>query len=88
MQISKILIEDKIKEKILLKHDVSSLEIKNALLNNPYIIKVKEGRYLAIGYDNRFISIIFEMQKDTAFIITAYPSTNAHRKLYKLKRKM
>ena len=86
MKISKILIEDKIKEKILQKHNIRASEIKEALLNNPYIIKTREKRYMAFGYCQRFITIIFELIKDTAFIITAYLSSDNQRKLYKSKR--
>ncbi len=43
---------------------------------------------MAIGYCQKIITIIFELIKDTAFIITTYPSSDAQRKLYKLKRKI
>ncbi|MEK6847327.1 MAG: hypothetical protein AABY16_04115 [Nanoarchaeota archaeon] len=86
MKISKILIEDKIKEKVLYKHNIGAAEINEAILVNPYIIKTKDKRYLAIGFCKKVITIIFEMVKDTAFIITAYPSSDSQRKLYKLKR--
>jgi len=82
-----MLIEDKIKEKILSKHNISASEIKHVILNRPYVLKAKENRYMAIGYYQRFITIIFEMVKSIAFIITAYPSSDAQVKLYKLKIK-
>lgn len=81
MKISKILIEDRIKEKILYKHNIRASEVKNALLNNPLILRTGKGRYLAIGKDRRVITTIFELEKDTA-----YPSSDAQRKLYKRKR--
>ena len=87
MKISKILIEEHIKEKILYKHHIRATEIKNALLNNPLILRTREGRYLAIGNDQRIITIIFELVKDTAFIVIAYPSSDVQRKLYKRKRR-
>ena len=86
MKVNKILIEDKIKEKILDKHNIKAYEIKDVLLNNPYILKSKIGRYMAIGKSERFITVIFEIIGDTAFIITTYPSSDAQRKLYKIKR--
>ena len=86
MKISNILIEDKIKEKILYKHNIGASEIKNALLNSPLILRTREGRYLAIGNVQRIITIVFEVSKNTAFIITSYPSSDAQRKLYKRKR--
>ena len=87
MRILDILIEDQIKEKILKKHNVKSAEIKQAMLSNSYIIKSGKERYMAISYYQRFLTIIFEMQGNTAFIITSYPSTDAQRKLYKSKNK-
>ncbi len=86
MRISKILIEDKIKEKILYKRDIRASEIRGVLTLNPIILRVRDNRYMAIGFDQKFITIIFEMMKDTAFIITAYPSSDAQRKLYKRKK--
>ncbi len=86
MRILDILIEDQIKEKILKKHNVKSSEIKQVLLFNPYIVKSGKDRYMAIGYYQRFLTIIFEMEGSTAFIITSYPATNAQRKLYKSKK--
>ncbi len=85
MKISKILIEDRIKEKILYNHVIRASEIKEAILNNPYIIKTKENRYMAIGYCQRIITIIFELIKDTAFIITAYPSSDAQSALLRCR---
>ena len=84
MKISDILIEDKIKEKVLYKHNIRSSEIKDTLLNNPLVLKTKNNRFMAIGKSQRTITIIFELAKTTAFIITAYPSSESQRKLYKL----
>ena len=86
MKINNVLIEDRIKEKILNKHNVTALEIKQVILNKPYFVKTRNNRYMAIGYYQRFITIIFEIIKDTAFIITAYPSSEAQKKLYKHKK--
>jgi len=88
MKIKKILIEDKIKEKILYTHNVKAYEIKEVLINSPLILKTRDERYIAIGHGQnaKFITIIFELIKDTAFIITAYPSSDSQRKLYKRKR--
>jgi len=86
MRVIDILIEDKVKEKILNKHNVRSLEIKQVILGDPYVVKSGKNRYMAIGFYQRFLTIIFEMEKDTAIIITAYPSTTAQGKLYKVKK--
>ncbi len=54
MKISKILIEDKVKEKILWKHNIRASEINEVLLDNPYILKIANELYMAIGYENRY----------------------------------
>lgn len=72
MRISDILIEDKIKEKILAKHNLSASEIKHVILAKPYVLRARGNRYMAIGHYARFITIIFEMVDSTAFIVTAY----------------
>ncbi len=86
MKITNILIEDNIKEKILDKHNVEAAEIKQVIFSNPLILKVKNKRYIAIGYHQRYLTIIFEDYNSTAFIITAYPSSEAQVKLYKKKK--
>ena len=51
MKFSNIIIEDKIKEKILTKHRVEAEEIKRVLLSNPLVLRAKYERYMAIGKD-------------------------------------
>jgi len=46
MRISKILIEDKIKEKILYKHNIRSSEIREVLILNPIILRVRDTEIL------------------------------------------
>lgn len=86
MKIIDILIEDDIKEKILDKHNVEASEIKQVILSNPLILRSRENRYMAIGYYKRYLTIIFEVYDDTAFIITAYPSSESQVKMYKKKK--
>ena len=86
MKITDILIEEKIKEKILWKHNIKALDIREVLFNKPYVLKVSKERFMAIGHNHKFVTIIFELMKNTAFIVTAYPSSGAQRKLYKQRR--
>lgn len=88
MRISRIVIDKKIKEKILYKHSIRASEIKEILLNNPYILKAKYGRYIAIEFYQKYITIVFEFIEDIAYIITAYSSSDHQRKLYKHKRQL
>ena len=87
MFVENVIIEDRIKEKILEKHNVKAYEIENALLGNPIVLKTKEDRYLAIGFHHRYLTIVFEYRKKTANIITAYPSSEWQVKLFKGKKK-
>ena len=87
MRFDNIIIENRIKEKILSKHKVRADEVKEVLLNKPLFLKTKLNRYIAIGHCQRYITIVFEFKKKTASIITAYPSSNSQIKLYKKKRK-
>lgn len=87
MRFDNIIIEDKIKEKILSKHSLMADEIKEVLLNKPLILKTKLDRYIAIGHYQRYITIIFEFKNNVANIITAYPSSDSQIKLYKKKVK-
>ena len=86
MNITNILIEDNIKEKIFNKHNVEATEIKQVIFTNPLILKVRKNRYMAIWYYQRHLTIIFEIYNNIAFIITAYPSSEAQVKLYKKKK--
>ena len=86
MIIEHVIIEDKIKEKILEKHNVTAEEIRNVLFQNPLVIRTKKPRYLAIGFDYRYLTIVFEYARKTANIVTAYPSSKWQKKLYKSKR--
>ncbi|MEK6952958.1 MAG: hypothetical protein AABX29_08145 [Nanoarchaeota archaeon] len=80
MKISGIFIEDKIKEKILNKHNVEADEIKQTIFSNTLVLKTKENRYMVIGHHQRYLTIIFEMYHGTAFIITAYLDLNEAQK--------
>jgi hypothetical protein len=42
---------------------------------------------MAIGWSNKYLTVIFELgEGNTAFVITAYPSSDSQRKLFKQKR--
>lgn len=86
MRFDNIVIEDKVKEKILDKHNVEAEEIKEVLVGKPLVLKARHQRYIAIGKNERHLTIIFELKKDTTNIITAYPSSKAQIKLYKKKK--
>lgn len=86
MRIVNIVIEDKVKEKILSKHNVRANEIVNVLLSKPLILKTKEDRYMAIGFFERYLTVIFEIKNKCTNIVTAYLSSTAQVSLYKKKK--
>ncbi len=72
--------------KIHTKHGIRIKEIKNVLLGEHYASKTKYRRYIAIGKDTRFITVVFDCEQGVAEIITAYPSSEWQIKLYKTKK--
>lgn len=86
MKIPEIFIEERIKEKIFDKHNIQAKEIRGVMLSNPLVLKSKEQRYMAIGFYQRYITVIFEMIENRAFIITAYASSETQVRLWKRKR--
>lgn len=86
MKITNVLIEDSVKEKISEKHNVEATEVKQVIFSNPLILKSGKNRYMAIGYHQRYLTIIFDINNNIAFIITAYPSSEGQVKLYKKKK--
>lgn len=86
MKFDDIIIEDKVKEKILSKHGVTAEEVQNSLLEGkPFVLKTKDGRYLAITHWQRYITVILEMGNAITAVVTAYPSSDAQKRLYKKK---
>ncbi len=85
MRIEYIIIEKRIAEKILDKHTVEAAEIKAVLLRNPLIVKSKYKRYMAVGYYQRYLTVIFEYEEKQVKVITAYPSSEAQIQRYKLQ---
>ena len=86
MNITSVVIEERIKAKIFDKHTIDTEEIEQVIRGNPFVLKTKEQRYMAIGFYQRYITVIFEMVGSSAFIITAYPSSEAQIKLWKRKK--
>ena len=74
-------VEGKIEE-----HSVTKNELEDTLLRGePRYRKARNGRHMAIGRAQRFVTIIFEYNKGIATIVTAYPSSEWQIKLYHRK---
>ncbi len=90
MIIEKVKISLKTKIKVYNKHGITMEEIKNTLLESkPYFSRARDGRYIALGKYQRFITAIFSYNQinKEAEIVTAYPSSDWQIKLYKRKTK-
>lgn len=86
MKISKILVSIEVQEKIFKKHNVKREEIEQVFFDDPYYFKTWGNKYYAIGLAERYVTVVFKMQKDCAEIITAYASSRWQTRLYKVKR--
>lgn len=86
MWVLKVLMDSAVEEKTFKKHGVGKEEVETALLfDEPKYFKTSKGRHSAIGFGNRFITVIFEYKKGTAEVITAYPSSEQQVRRYKAK---
>lgn len=88
MIIEKIVISKRTKYKILNKHGIESDEIQGVMSERPLFLKAKNNKYLVIGIWKRYLTIIIKYKRRTAYIITAYQSTETQISLYKRKRKL
>lgn len=88
MQIKGVIIDTRTKFKIYKKHGVKFNEIKQALSSEyKFIRKTKDGKYIAFTKFQRYLTIIFSIEKETAVIITAYLSSKWQINLLRRKIK-
>lgn len=86
MKINKIIISFKAQEKIFKKHGITRDEIEAVFFDEPYYFKAKGKRYIAIGFAEKYVTIVFAYGDKEAKIITAYTSSDWQIKLFKRKR--
>lgn len=86
MRITKVIIGEEVRAKILYKHNVEAVEVEEVLLQAKVMLKSAFGRYLAIGYYQRYLTVVFEYNQGLATIITAYPSSERQINYYKRKK--
>lgn len=75
-----------VEEKIFKKHNVKREDIEAVFFGEPYYFRDKKGRYIAIGFANEYITVVFEYQDEIAAVVTAYRASKWQRNLYKVKR--
>ncbi len=87
MRIHQVRISERIAEKIQAEHGVFPDEAEEILFSNPIVRRAKDGRYMAIGLIDRYLTVIFEFERGTAEIVTAYPCSDWQVRLYKRSKK-
>lgn len=88
MRVKNIVIEPKIQFKIYSKHGVKFGEIKEALQSRECTFrKTRDGKYIAFAKGQRYLTIVFALEKGTAEIITSYPSSKWQIDLLRRKKK-
>mgnify|MGYP001576508588 CR=1 FL=1 len=86
MKINKISVSFGAQEKIFKKHSIKRDEIEAVFFDEPYYFKAKGRRYIAIGFVEKYVTIVFAYDDKEAEIITAYPSSDWQIKLFKRKK--
>jgi len=87
MRIHQIRISEWVAEKIQVEHGVFPDEAEEILFSAPVVRRAKDGRYMAIGLIDRYLTVIFEFERGTGEIITAYPCSDWQIRLYKRSKK-
>ena len=91
MEIVDILLGNEVLDKIIWKHNVSELELRQVFNNQPSIRFMEKGKvkgenlYVALGKTDagRYLSIFFIMKKSKkALIVTARDMTERERRRY------
>jgi uncharacterized DUF497 family protein len=83
VRISRVEIKKHIRIKIFEKHEIKVNEVVNTLLYEHVAFRVGQQRYMAIGHYERYVTIIYDLHYNTAFVITAYKTTKSQLKRYK-----
>lgn len=72
------------------EHDVEPYEVKEVLVNRPFIRRGKEGKYLAYGQSDsgRYLTIVFAYRgQGRAYPITARDSNQKEKRYAKTKKR-
>ena len=94
MEILDIILTDDVLDKIIWKHNISELELRQVINNQPSIRFMEKGKvkgenlYVALGTTDagRYVSVFFIMKKNKkALIVTARDMTERERRKYAKK---
>jgi len=88
LRIHDVFISRRIADKIWEEHGVSADEAIDLVYGDPMIRRAREGRYMAVGLaTGGYLTVIFEYQRGTAEIVTAYPSSDWQMRLFKKSKR-
>jgi len=87
MYIRQVRISERVAEKIWIEHGVLPEDAEQVLFDYPVVRRARDGRYLAVGLTDYYLTVIFEFEKGVAEIVTAYPSSGWQIRLYKRSKK-
>lgn len=91
MEILDIILTDDVLDKIIWKHNISELEMRQVINNQPNIRFIEKGKvrgenlYVGLGTTDagRYVSVFFIMKKNKkALIVTARDMTERERRKY------
>jgi uncharacterized DUF497 family protein len=91
MEILDIILIDDVLDKIIWKHNISELELRQVINNQPNIRFMEKGKvkgenlYVALGKTDagRYVSVFFIMKKNKkALVVTARDMTERERRKY------
>jgi len=94
MEILDIILTDDVLDKIIWKHNISELELRQVINNQPSIRFMEKGKvkgenlYVGLGTTDagRYVSVFFIMKKNKkALIVTARDMTERERRKYAKK---
>lgn len=88
MRVRDVFISRRIADKIWEEHGVSADEAADLLYGDPMIRRARKGRYMAVGLAaGGYLTVIFEYQRGTAEIVTAYPASDWQVRLLKRSKR-
>lgn len=87
MRIHEVRISERVAEKIQAEHGVLPEEAEEILFSHPVVRRARDGRYMAIGLVDCYLTVIFEFERGVAEIVTAYPCSDWQVRLYKRSKK-
>lgn len=94
MQIADIILKDYVLDKLIWKHNVTELDVRQVFNNKPRIIRMEKGNvkdehlYVALGRTDagRYLLVFFILKKgNKALIVTARDMSEKERRRYAKK---